>query len=170
MLTDEAFTRLVAEDVKNKVTSDQGEYLRLPDNHDRWRVSLNELVDNLDEQIQELNRTDQDAERRFADMEGGSVLIMEMKVGNDERRTKINRFRFYVEQRVAEVDRMIALGDEALTDDIKLASFLSKAIKEHKLLMEEYRFDPTPIDVALWAALEGKWNFNEVEEAVNANF
>ena len=72
-------------------------------------------------------------------------------------------------QRLWEFERESFFALKDIPKDLTEESIIAY-IKEHKLLMEEYRFDPTPIDVALWAALEGKWNFNEVEEAVNANF
>ena len=50
-------------------------------------------------------------------------------------------------------------------DKIKHSKRLLKdenAIKKHKALIELYDIEPTSIDEALWASLEGKWTFNTI--------
>ena len=39
-MNDEAFSRLVAEEVKNKASDAQKKYLALPENLERWKVGL----------------------------------------------------------------------------------------------------------------------------------
>jgi len=65
---------------------------------------------------------------------------------------------------LAEADRLIALGEEGLDKELALAAFLSKAITAHREMMREHDLEPTDIDRALWAALEGKWDFGKVTE------
>ena len=49
------FVRLVAEDVKNRASETQQEYLHLVENRERWKRALISLINNLDEQIKLLN-------------------------------------------------------------------------------------------------------------------
>lgn len=164
MLTDDAFARLVAEDVKNRVTHEQRDYLRLPENRERWRRGLVALIENLNDQIGDLERAEDRETKKYASLgKDGKRLLLESQMSFEERKKKVSRFRFYVEQRLAEVDRMTALGDEALEGDIRLASFLRKAIEAHRSFMVEWDMEATDIDEALWAALEGEWRFSDLE-------
>ncbi len=86
-------------------------------------------------------------------------MITDFKITADEKRTKVNRFRFYVQQRLAEAERMLALGEDSQDPDLKMADFLKRAIEEHQTLMAEYDFEPSPIDTALWQAVHGDWGF-----------
>jgi hypothetical protein len=148
------FDRLVSEDVKNMITPEKADYLRLPSNQEKWRESLLRLINNLDEQIEEIHKNETTATENLP-----SHMITDHKIVSDERQTKISRFRFYVNQRLSEAERMIALSEDAQDPDLKLADFLSRAILEHKSLMGEYDFEPTPIDKALWQSIEGRWAF-----------
>ena len=148
------FDRLVSEDVKNLISPEKADYLRMPSNQERWLKSLTKLVKNLDEQIDGLKQDEVTVTNNMP-----SHLITEYKTDSDEKRTKISRFRFYVVQRSTEAERMIALGEDHQDPDLKFADFLTKAITQHKEMMTEYDFEPTPIDHALWKATEGQWAF-----------
>ena len=53
-MLDETFARLVAEEVKNRVTQEQKDYLRLPENWTKWQHALVALCDNLHNQLSQL--------------------------------------------------------------------------------------------------------------------
>ena len=148
------FDRLVSEDVKNLLPPEKVDYLRLPSNQHKWRDSLMRLIKNLDEQIADLSQDETQATKSLT-----GHLVTEYKINSDEKRTKVGRFRFYVMQRLAEAERMIALGEDSQDPDLKMADFLKRAILEHRTLMEQYEFEPTPIDLALWESVEGEWGF-----------
>jgi hypothetical protein len=90
-------------------------------------------------------------------------LLAESMAESEARRRKIVRFRFHVETRFDEVSRMIALGSDAVDERLKTVDFLRKAIEQHKKMVLE-EFDPTPVDSALWAILDGKWEFDNIGE------
>jgi hypothetical protein len=164
-MNDDAFARLVAEEVKNRVSRNQREYLNLPENWTRWQRALIALDENLDGQ---LTRLDEDAtadrQRYEALGEDGLKLLAEAMSDYEGRRSKVDRFRFHVGKRLDEVSRMIALGVEAAGDDITAYSFLRKAIERHRQMLEEYDLESTPIDHALWDSLDGKWTFDQVTQ------
>ena len=47
-MNDDSFARLVAEEIKNKVSDQQREYLKLPENWGRWQRAVSILLKNLD--------------------------------------------------------------------------------------------------------------------------
>ena len=55
MLSDDEFARLVAEDVKNKSSVEQRNYLKSPGVRDRWRRALYLLIDNLNSQVEQID-------------------------------------------------------------------------------------------------------------------
>ena len=65
MMPDDQFARLVADDVKNKVTDEQKMYLRLPDNRDRWMVNILALLNNLDQQVKEIEEHEEDDQEMY---------------------------------------------------------------------------------------------------------
>ena len=162
-MEDSDFSRIVSEDVKNLLPAEQSDFLRLPHNQKKWREALLKLIKSLDEQISELTQDEITATKNLP-----NHMITEYKITADDKRTKINRFRFYVLQRIAEVERKIALGEEGQSDDMNLASFLSRAIEEHRSLMESHRFESTPIDEALWRSKEGTWGFTDMDRKLDA--
>lgn len=166
MLSDDAFARLVAEDVKNKSSVEQKTYLRGPETRTRWKRALYALIENLDMQIAGINASEKSDKARYETMgKAGERLLFESRETYDAHRKKIERFRFYVEQRIAEVDRLIALGDEGVNTEQSTTAFLQKAISTHRDKMEEFDLESTIIDEALWAALDGKWVFGDIEES-----
>lgn len=160
---DEVFSRLVAEEVKNRVSRQQHDYLRLPENWVRWQRCLITLVENLDSQLRDIQDEEQETERKYQRLgEEGLRLAAESLAVFESRRKKIQRFRFHVEARLDEVTRMIALGSDAIDDRMKTVEFLRKSIEEHRSMVIDNGFEATPIDHALWSALEGKWEFDTI--------
>ena len=163
-MQDETFARLVAEEVKNRVTDTQVDYLRLPENWGRWQRALLTLIDNLNNQLVGIDEQEKaDADRYRSLGEHGITLIAESLSEHEARRKKITRFRFHVESKLDEVTRMIGLGTEAVDNQVKAVDFLRRAIERHRELNEQAMIDPTPIDLALWQALEGKWEFDTID-------
>jgi len=71
--------------------------------------------------------------------------------------TKIERFKFFVDKRL---DYVASLGeDEGATTRV---AFLEAAIMKHKSLLDEFDMEPSDVDIALWASLDGKWEFDGI--------
>jgi hypothetical protein len=164
-MLDDTFARLVAEEVKNKVTPEQKDYLRLPENWTRWQRALTVLTNNLDQQLESLkNEERRDTENYRALGDDGVKLLTESLSEIEVRRKKILRFKFHVDSRVDEVTQMIALGSDAVDERLRGVEFLRKAIERHRELLDEFDIEPTAVDRALWAALENKWDFDSVTD------
>jgi hypothetical protein len=164
-MLDEAFARLVAEEVKNKVTPEQADYLRLPDNWTRWQRALMSLIENLNHQLDEIETTEKrDVERYRALGDDGLRLLAETLSQNEGRRKKIARFKFHVEARLDEITRMIAMGSDAVDERLKTVDFLRRAIERHQELLDELDMESTFVDRALWATLDGKWLFDDLSD------
>ena len=163
-MNDDAFARLVAEEVKNNVSNAQREYLMLPDNWSRWQRALKALLDNLDSQIANINRQRADEIARYEAMgEDGFKLVAEAASNHDHRSKKISRFRYHVESKLDEVDRMIALGSDENDEKVAFVQFLRSAIATHKKMLEDNDLEATSIDIALWDALDGVWSFDNID-------
>lgn len=164
-MNDDAFARLVAEEVKNKASRDQRAYLMLPENWTKWQKALKALINNLSSQLEQIKSSEDEQIARYRDLgDEGIRAITEISTSFQDRRKKIERFAYYVEQRYDEVTRMILLGGEQVDERVGLIEFYRKAISRHRELMEEYELDPTNIDEALWASLDGKWDFDGITE------
>jgi len=164
-VNDDAFARLVAEEVKNKASRDQRAYLMLPENWTKWQKALKALMNNLSSQLEQIKSSEDEQIARYRDLgDEGIRAITEISTSFQDRRKKIERFAYYVEQRYDEVTRMILLGGEQVDERVGLIEFYRKAINRHRELMEEYELDPTNIDEALWASLDGKWEFDGITE------
>lgn len=157
-MNDDMFARLVAEDVKNRVSDTQREYLHLPQNRERWKRSLLALVRNLEEQMRNIaDDKEMDIERYSELGEDGKMLLVEAVQSYDGRMTKIERFKFFVDKRL---DYVASLGeDEGATTRV---AFLEAAIMKHKSLLDEFDMEPSDVDIALWASLDGKWEFDGI--------
>jgi hypothetical protein len=165
-MQDEFFSRLVAEEVKGRVNAGQSDYLRLPENWSRWQRALVALVDNLNNQLAHLSNEEAEETQRYKQMgEDGLRLLAEKSAEYEQRKKKIARFKFHVEARLDEVSKMIALGTDQLDEKFEAIDFLRKAIEKHRSLMADHNLEETPIDKALWAALDGKWQFESITEA-----
>lgn len=164
-MNDDAFARLVAEEVKNNASREQKEYLALPENLSRWQRGLKALSDNLEQQIATITANENaDLEKYRALGEEGIRFIVEATAHFDDRRKKIERFRFHVENKYDQVTRLIALGASQVDEGIGMAGFYRRSIEKHRELMEEYELTPTLIDKALWSSLDGKWDYDDIDE------
>lgn len=164
-MNDDAFARLVAEDVKNKATREQKAYLALPENWTRWQRALKALIGNLNSQRDTILQSEKETIERYRDLgDEGIKIITELNASFEDRRKKIERFTYYVEQKYDEVTRMIATSGEEVEARVGMIDFYRKAIMKHRELMFEYELDATSIDEALWDALDGKWNFDDITE------
>lgn len=164
-MNDDAFARLVAEEIKNNASDEQRDYLRLPENWSRWHRAVQALENNLDIQLKLIHEKNQEEVARYQQLgEDGIRLIAETTAESDNRRKKIERFKFHVTSRLDEVARMIALGTDAVEERLKTVEFLRKAIESHRNKMREYEMEATPIDIALWASLDGRWDFENINE------
>lgn len=165
-MNDDAFARLVAEEVKNQVTQSQRDYLNLPENWARWQRAVQHLADNLERQLKNIRESEEAETAKYRDIgDDGIKMLTELSAEFDNRRKKIERFRYHVVNRLDEVTRMIAMGTEVVEERLKTVEFLRRAIEKHKEMMREYELEPTPIDAALWSCLDGKWIFDDIDEA-----
>jgi hypothetical protein len=165
ILNDDAFARLVSEDVKNKVAPKQKQILLEPANWGRWKEALLFLAENLDNQLSEID-SDLDSDKaRYLAM-GETVLAREAELFYFNKKNKIVRFKFHVDRRIDEVISLIE-KNEMPTDFLSipqdpLIDFYKKAIINHRFLIYEYDLEETSIDRALWATLDGVWEFSKI--------
>lgn len=163
-MNDEAFSRLVAEEVKNKASEAQKKYLAMPENLDRWKRALQYLATNLEEQIQEIDRQEKVRLSQYKSLgTEGDILLAEASANSTVRRSKIDRFRFFVSAKLDEVSRIVA----SISEENSLDDFHRNAIKKWWSLMREFEMEPTRIDHALYASLDGKWEFEDLSEENN---
>lgn len=167
MLNDDAFMRLVAEDVKNRTTNEQRNYLRLEESRTRWRRALQSLIVNLDEQLAEMDSREQAEKERLTRLgKDGAMLLVEFQTSMEDRRRKVCRFRFHVESRLDEAERLTVITSDDSTERGRLAEFLRQAITKHRELITEDDYEYSNIDEALWAALDGHWQFDQIDREV----
>ena len=163
-MNDDAFARLVAEEVKNKVSRSQRRVLLEQNNWDRWKRALEALIDTLQDQLDVIAEDeDADKERYGALGKEGVVLLSQAMSEYSMRKAKIERFKFHVERKLDDVEQMIASGEVPEDDATKSAILFQNAIKKHKQLIEKYDIEATPIDLALWDALDGQWSFDKIK-------
>lgn len=163
MLNETNFARLVAEDVKNKATPEQEALLRSPENRERWRRALLDLIENLNGQIEDLDSNLETDIARYKRLgKSSNDLIVKAQIAYDDRTNKIKRFRFYVEQRLVEVERLLALGTTDLAAQDTMLNMLQRAISTHQTMSTTLDFEPHEIDDALWASLDGRWLFDDI--------
>lgn len=160
VLTDQAFSRLVAEDVKNKVDATQRNYLRSPEVANRWRTALLDLLKDLDEQRKNLDIKENRELTGIRTLPNPNKLLVETKATFAHAKERLSRFRFHVEKKLAEADRLIALGETSENPE----SFLMKSIQTHQRLFDEWGVEPTPIDEALWASMLGRWEYGDITQ------
>ena len=164
-MTDDTFAKLVAEDVKNKVTPSSRKMLMERPNWERWERALIALVENLNGQLEDIESDIESDKERYTDIEDGQVLLTEALAAYESRKKKIERFRFHVESRLADVSKMIETGLPMEDDIMNKMMLLTKAIKKHKEMLHEYTIEATAIDRALWDVLEGRWSFDGIRES-----
>jgi hypothetical protein len=161
-MNDDAFAKLVAEEVKNRVTRDSRGFLLEKENWHRWQEALMALIDNLNGQLENIDHDIEADTERYSRIDGGTVLLTEALASYEMRKKKIDRFRFHVENRLNQVSLMIETGVEIQDDAMTTLVTLQKAIRRHRELMYEYDLEDTAIDRALWAALDGRWEFEDI--------
>ena len=160
MIADDIFAQMVAEEVKNKLPPSRRADLMKEENWDRWKRALYALIENLDDQIESVEAdAEADANRYNAMGRDGKRLAETAQAAYDQRLNKINRFKFHVENRLHQVESMIA-GDQTIDDAV---DFYRKAITTHRRMLDEYDMEATSIDKALWATLENKWQFDSID-------
>ena len=170
-MNDDTFARVVAEDVKNRATQPQKEYLKLPENWDRWQRSLATLETNLNDQLASIHNSEREQIDTYQALgTDGAKLIVEATIEQEARRKKIERFKFHVTSKIDEVARLIVTGGEIVDEHLQRTNFLRRAIEQHYSMMVSCDFEPTPIDSALWAALEGHWEFDNLVKEEMATF
>jgi hypothetical protein len=164
MMNEESFARLVAEDVKNRVTDEQRRYIRLYENRPRWREHILALLDNLEDQIVEIEEHQEQDKIRYGSLgDDGIKLLAESQASSDDRKKKVLRFRFHVENRLDECDRLDAIESDTPNEFAASADFMRRAIEKHKEMTFGADYDPTEIDRALWLSLAGEWKFDEID-------
>lgn len=161
--TDDSFARLVAEDVKNKVSKSQKATLRQPANYNRWESALEDLLENLEDQLLDLQDQEEIEVNRYRQLgKDGEKLIAELRKNLSARRSKIGRFRFHVETRLDEVKRLKTTSSAEPAERAKASDFFRTAIERHKQIMIDENYEYSEIDEALWATLEGRWEFDSL--------
>jgi hypothetical protein len=159
-VNDDAFARLIAEDVKNNASLAQREYLCMESNLNRWQRGLIALVSNLEEQIILIENDESSDASRYTNMGKDGVFLLSQSIEHyAAKKSKIRRFKFHVEKRLDEVTMMIESG-ESSSDGY--AEFLKAAILKHRELMDRFDLEPTDIDKALWAAVNNSWEFDTI--------
>lgn len=162
-IDDQTFAKMVAEEVKNKLSPNQRRTLLDKENWERWRQNLVALLDNLDSQIEATERSRvADAERYETFGDEGLALIEQANASYDSRIKKISRFRFHVERRLNEVASMIETGEVSESSGWENVEFLKRGIAKHRALLREYDLEETVIDRALWSLLDERWDFDDI--------
>ena len=150
-MNDDAFARMVAEEVKNKISPLHKKELLDRSNWDKWQKALLALSDALVDK------------NRYESMGmDGRRLASEAKIAYDARISKITRFKFHVDKRLDEVTVMIETGKEITSDGWKEVDFLRRGISAHRSLLREFDLEDTAVDRALWALLDNRWLFDDV--------
>lgn len=163
-MTDDAFARLVAEEVKNKVSRSQRSILMERENWDRWKRALIALIGSLQNQLDNIAEDEQSDSDRYSSLgREGDKLLAIATAEYKQRRAKIERFKFHVERRLDDVEQMIISGQPIQVDADSNAILFANAIRKHKQMIEDYDIEPTVIDQALWDALDGQWTFNKIK-------
>jgi len=164
MMLDDQFARLVADDVKNRVTDEQKRYLRLPDNRDRWMINIIALLGNLDQQVKEIEEHEENDQEMYGSLgDDGIRLLAEAQAASEERKKKVLRFRYHVEKRLDECERVNIAHDTDEDDEDDDTPLLRRAIQKHREMNESFGIDPTQIDEALWSSLVGAWKFADID-------
>lgn len=162
IVNDETFARLVADNVKNRTTAAQNKYLELPENNARWQRALNALIRNLDEQINQITAEAQaDSERYSGIGVAGAELLAQAIAHYDSKKQKIERFRFYVVKRLADV---VMTEQAQMASSAKDESMCGRAIRKHMEMSRFYGIENTPLDRALYDSLDGVWSFDDLKE------
>lgn len=163
-IPDHFFARLVADDVKNRVTIQQRQELMREENWSRWQRALGALLGNLIEQIESVEMDARaDAVRYEAMGRTGRRLANEAARAYDHKKTKIERFQLHVERRLDRVMSMIETGEPMDENPWETVDFYRRAIVTHRRMLQEFDLEDTAVDRALWATLDNRWEFDKVD-------
>jgi hypothetical protein len=163
MINDDTFARMVAEEVKNKLSPQQKKILSSPENWDKWKECLLILIDNLDRQIDLIKEdAEADADRYGSMGRSGEKLAREAAKAYQAKIVKIDRFKFHVNRRLDDLMLMMETGESIESDGWDEVAFLKRAISTHRSLLNQYDLEDTSVDRALWAALENRWEFDSI--------
>lgn len=166
-VNDDAFARLIAEDVKNNSSPSQREFLGMKSNLNRWQRGLIALASNLNQQIASIESDEESDASRYLGMgQEGLVLLSQSIEYYTSKKSKIRRFKFHVEKRLDEVTLMIESNGDG---QISYAEFLKAAILKHREMMDGFELEPTEIDKALWAAVDNSWEFDSIQNLNKGN-
>ena len=146
------FAIIVSEDIKNNCSQQDKDFLRLPENLQLWKECLLEIISTVSGKISELEADINSLRASYPD------FVTDPAAGMEDKKTKSERFRFYAEKRLAEVDRLVTLGEPA-DPSLSLATFLRDAIIAHKRWHEDNDLVNSEGDDCLYAALDGVWKF-----------
>ena len=164
LIPDHFFARLVADDVKNRVTVQQRQQLMREENWSRWQRALGALLDNLVDQIENVEMdASADAVRYEAMGRTGKRLATEAARAYGQKKTKIERFKLHVERRLDQVMSMIESGEPIDENPWETVDFYRRAIVTHRKMLQEFDLEDTAVDRALWATLENRWEFDRVD-------
>lgn len=162
-LNDDAFARMVAEEVKNKLSPLHKQELLRQENWDRWKSALLALSENLQDQIEGIEQDAESDSLRYAALgRTGTKLSKETDRYYDSKATRVKRFKFHVDKRLDEVCSMIETGSEIKTDGWDQVEFFRRSIITHRNLMRDFDLEETALDRALWATLDNKWEFDSI--------
>lgn len=162
-MDDQTFAKMVAEEVKNKLSPNQRKILFLEENWERWRVNLVALLDNIKNQTESTELSRQADIARYESFgNDGLILLEQANASYDARVKKIARFRFHVERRLNEVATMIDTGEVSQSSGWESVEFLKRGIARHRAMFLEYDLEETSIDRALWALLDDSWEFDDI--------
>ncbi len=167
MISDDMFAYMVAEDVKNKLSSSQKSILMEKENWQKWQKCLLVLINNLEEQLEDLHEDETADFQRFSEIESryGSKrnLLQQAEQSYKSKRTKIERFKFHVNKKLDEITKMIETGSIMHSTGWEQVEFLKRAIFAHRQMLNDNDMEPTSIDEALWASLHNKWEFDNID-------
>lgn len=162
-MNDDTFARMVAEEVKNKVSPIHKQELMLPENWSRWKHALIALSDNLQNQIESIESDSESDSSRYSSLgPAGVKLTRESRKYYDTKATRIKRFKFHVDKRLDEVSLMIDTGEEIQNDGWEQVEFLRRAITTHRAMLQDFDMEDTAIDRSLWDALDNNWTFDSI--------
>ena len=160
VMNDESFARLVADDVKNRISTPQKKYLELPENNERWQRALNVLISNLEEQLHQISLDLKADTQRYSDLGSvGDALLAGATSHYNLKKEKIERFKFYVSNRLSDI---VVDSEHLVIKNGIDESILLKAIITHMNMNTRYNIAHTPIDEALYASLKGIWRFDDI--------
>jgi hypothetical protein len=164
-VNDDAFARMVAEEVKNKLSPLHKSELMKEENWHLWQAALIALSENLQSQILTIESDAESDEKRYSSLGvGGKKLSHQAASYYGDKATRIKRFKFHVDKRLDEVSLMIETGQEMESDGWEKVDFFRRAITKHRSMLREYDMEDTAIDRSLWATLDYKWTFDAITE------